>query len=488
MAFECLAGFLIQQIVMKQILIFFFILGFTPGGPISAQQLKLRKGVIIDSLRVNDTLPESFALYLPTQFEKAGKWPVIFVFDMKGRGRQVLRMFREAAEKQQYILAASNNTYDSLSLSQNILIANRVFTIVSAILPVHRDRIYTSGFASGAKIAALVPTIVKQIDGVISCGSAVPNTDILSTKNSYHFVGIVGKQDFNYAEMLDAEEVLNKAKIPNNLLTFDGGQQWPESDYLERGMEILTLASMAKGNAEKDEDFIQKALARDMKEIEGLVEVKKMLDAYDMLEQVITIYRPHRNVDSLLELKKELRKDKLFRSQRRTNNAILFKESFIKEDYKFNLLEDISTLNYNNLGWWNYQMGELADYDKKPNPAERQMGKRLKGYLNALIEDNIDIEYAEPTVNTEALSFLWMLKTITDPKNYTYYLNIISDSAFYEDFGTALFYLEELLKNGYKDKSQLYELEHTALLRITPEFNEIVDKYLKDARYDLIEE
>jgi len=225
-----------------------------------------------------------------------------------------------------------------------------------------------------------------------------------------------------------------------------------------------------------------------MKEIEGLVEVKKMLDAYDMLEQVITIYRPHRNVDSLLELKKELRKDKLFRSQRRTNNAILFKESFIKEDYKFNLLEDISTLNYNNLGWWNYQMGELADYDKKPNPAERQMGKRLKGYLNALIEDNIDIEYAEPTVNTEALSFLWMLKTITDPKNYTYYLNIISDSAFYEDFGTALFYLEELLKNGYKDKSQLYELEHTALLRITPEFNEIVDKYLKDARYDLIEE
>jgi hypothetical protein len=81
-----------------------------------------------------------------------------------------------------------------------------------------------------------------------------------------------------------------------------------------------------------------------------------------------------------------------------------------------------------------------------------------------------------------------MLKTITDPSDYSYYLKIISDSARYEDYGTALFYLEELLKNGYKDKEELYNLEHTALLRITPEFNKIVNTYLEDARYDLIDE
>ena len=105
-----------------------------------------------------------------------------------------------------------------------------------------------------------------------------------------------------------------------------------------------------------------------------------------------------------------------------------------------------------------------------------------------MIEDNIDIEEAQTSVNGEAVIFLWMLKTITDPLNYSYYLKIISDSAKYEDFGTALFYLEELLKNGYKDKTELYSLENTALLRITPEFNNIVEKYLKDARYEIIEE
>ena len=81
-----------------------------------------------------------------------------------------------------------------------------------------------------------------------------------------------------------------------------------------------------------------------------------------------------------------------------------------------------------------------------------------------------------------------MVKTITAPKVFDSYLKIISDSAKYEDFGTALFYLEELLKNGYKDKSVLYSLEHTALLRITPEYNKIIDTYLNDARYDIIEE
>ena len=81
-----------------------------------------------------------------------------------------------------------------------------------------------------------------------------------------------------------------------------------------------------------------------------------------------------------------------------------------------------------------------------------------------------------------------MLKTITNPDDYSYYLKVISKTAEHQDYGTAIFYVEELLKNGYTNKEELYNLEHTALLRITPEFNKVVAKYLKDARYDFIEE
>ena len=81
-----------------------------------------------------------------------------------------------------------------------------------------------------------------------------------------------------------------------------------------------------------------------------------------------------------------------------------------------------------------------------------------------------------------------MLKTITDPTDYDYYLKVISLSAKKEDFGTAIFYLEEVLKRGYKDKERLYSLDHTALLRITPEYNKVIEKYLDDARYEIIDE
>ena len=472
---------------MKKLILCLLFLGWAFFGH-SQEQLKLKKGLIIDSLRVNDSLPETFALYLPTSFENTDKWPVLFVFDLQGRGKQALRMFKGAAEKQHYILAASNNLFDSLSISQNILIANRMFNKVLSVFPIQANRVYTAGFSSGARMASLVPSFIKNIEGVISCGASLPNTDLLTSKNSFHYIGIVGNEDFSYPDMLDAETILNKLKFPNNLLVFDGGHTWPNPSYLEKALQLFTLTAMARGNVARDEQYIQAAYQRNLEELNTLFAKNDLTGGYAMLEQMISVFRTHMDVESLIDRRKVLGKNKLFRARRRQENSILFNESFIREDYNYSLSEDIGSLNFNNLGWWNYQMGELKKYEEKPSVSERQMGKRLLGYINALVEDNLDIEMAEDQINVDAVHFLWMLKTITDPTDYSYYLKIISDSARFEDYGTALFYLEELLKNGYTNKDELYALEHTALLRITPEFNKIVDTYLKDARYDLIEE
>ena len=133
-------------------------------------------------------------------------------------------------------------------------------------------------------------------------------------------------------------------------------------------------------------------------------------------------------------------------------------------------------------------MEELNKLDKSAVLFERQMSTRLRGYINALISDNIDYISADEELDLEALNLLYMIKTITSPAEYDAYLKVISTSSKMEDYGTALFYLEELLKNGYTNTQELYSLEHTALFRIMPEFNEVVEKYLKGARYDIIEQ
>ena len=88
-------------------------------------------------------------------------------------------------------------------------------------------------------------------------------------------------------------------------------------------------------------------------------------------------------------------------------------------------------------------------------------------------------------VDYDALILLYMLKTITDPEAPENYLQVVSLTAKYDDYGTALFYLEELLKRGYQDRAALYALDHTALLRISPEFNAMIAKYLGEARYEI---
>ncbi len=453
-----------------------------------AQRLALKKGTITDGIKVNDTIPETFALYLPSNFDTSKKWPVIFIYDMKGRGKQALSMFAGAAEEEDYILAASNNIRDSLSISQNIMISTRMFNAVSSMLPIHTKRSYTGGFSNGARFASLVPTFIKNVQGVISCGATVANTEVLSSKRPFQFIGIVGNSDFNYPEMLALEKTLNKLRFPNQLLIFEGEHQWPTQEYLSMAMEFFTLASMAKGDIPNDRAFIKEVYEKDLVQVNNWVTSQKPLIANGLLDEVIDVFRPHLNVDSLANSKKILKRSKLFKAQNRDQNAVFFKETLIKEDYTYYLEEDILTYNYNNLGWWNYQMEELKKFDKSAKVFERQMGKRLKGYVNALIEDNIDMIGAERNVDQEALFFLWMLKTITDSNDFSYYLKVISESSKMEDYGTALFYLEELLKNGYQNKKELYNLENTALLRITPQFNEIVEKYLKEARYDIIDE
>lgn len=469
----------------KKLLLLFLFITFCGA----AQQITLKKGTIIDAIPVNDSISENFALYLPTSFKISKKWPIVFVFDMKGRGRQALSMFRQAAEEQGYILAASNSVRDSITLSKNILISSRMFNKVYSILPIKKDRSYTAGFSGGARLASLVPIFVKEIKGVISCGSAVANEEVLSSKNPFHFIGIVGTEDFNYVPMKNSHKLLNKLKFPNQLLIFDGSQKWPESKYLSKALEIFTLAAMNKAVEPKNKKLINESYKRELDEVNNLRASGKPLRAHDQLFDMLSIYKDVGKIDTLKRDAKALRKTKLYKLHSRSQNSALFKEVFIKDEYVYFLEEDVLAYNYNNLGWWKYQMEELEKYDTGTKTIfEKQMGRRLKGYVNALIADNIDIVKENKPVDEEALLFLWMVNTITDSKNYSPYLKIISLSAKVEDYGTSLFYLEELLKIGYTNKKELYALENTALFRITLEFNQVVAKYLKDARYETIEE
>ncbi|ASV29150.1 alpha/beta hydrolase [Maribacter cobaltidurans] len=453
-----------------------------------SQQLKIAKGAINDSLLVKGELGESFSLYLPTSFSMSRTWPVLFIFDMKGNSRAAISMFTAAAEEEGYILASSNEIRDTLSLSQNVLIANRMLNTVYDMVPIHKERSYVGGIGDGGRFATLLPTFIKDIRGVLSCGAAIANTEVLTRKNPFYFIGIAGRSDYNYRELLESKIVLDNLKFPNLLIFFEGEHQWASKQEIVRALRSFTLFEMAKGNVPKNDSLVKDYYESSLVKANELLSNDKPLLAENVLDNAIEVYNPFGDWDSLKTSKKILRRSKTYRTNKRLQNNSFLKESLTKEDYGYYLEEDVLTYNYNNLGWWNYQMSELDKMDKSSNEFEKRMSSRLRGFLNALISDNINIISTDKQVDLEALNFLNQLKTITDPKNPENYLKVISYSSQVEDYGTAIFYLEELLKTGYDNKEELYNLDHTALFRITPEFNAMIAKYLKDARYDLIEE
>lgn len=447
-----------------------------------AQEVALKRGNITDSIMFGeDSVPLS--LYLPSTFKIDKRYPLLLVLDTQGRARQAIGSFREVAEDEGYIVASPHQRMDTLAISDQVILLNKVSQDLQQALPLAPRRLYTAGFGIAGQMATLAPTFIKDISGTIGISAPIPSTEMLDKRLPFYYIGIVGNEDYNFGRLKAVQKALDGKDYPHHLLVFDGGHEWPDKSYLKKALQLFTARAMKLGNTAADPHFLQESLEFQLQEIRRLLQRNEFIRAY---EQMLGVYRVYENqgmeLDSLkLELR-GLKRDRRLRTQKRELANQLFLESLEQEDYRYYLEEDLRTYNFNNIGWWRYQIENLREKEGKKN-LEGKKAKRLAGYVNALIEDYIVELEREAEMDLGALQLLYMLKTVIEPANPEYYLQVISTASQVEDFGTALFYLEELLKQGYRDKKQLYSLENTALLRITPEFNALIEEYFKDSRY-----
>jgi hypothetical protein len=293
----------------------------------------------------------------------------------------------------------------------------------------------------------------------------------------------MGRADYQYLSLLAEEGILEQLKVPKNILYHGGGHEWPEIKFLDMGMQTLTLMRMKKGVYPRDTAFIEASY----KQYQDLVLELEQMGRYGLVfhysGQGEELFDGLTDTEWFKARKKSVRKTKPYKEQKREWDVVRLMELILEEDYIFYLEEDVLSFNLDNLGWWNYQMGKITKYKNSTKREEQLLGVRLEGYLNALVDEYIELSGREPDPDYDGLILLNMLKTITDPFNYQSYLQVISLTGKYGDFGTANYYLEELLKKGYTDADHLYNIPQTALLRITPEYNALIEKYLGQARY-----
>ena len=167
------------------------------------------------------------------------------------------------------------------------------------------------------------------------------------------------------------------------------------------------------------------------------------------------------------------------------------------EYYQYMLLEDLDTRNFENLGWWQYQYNYYNSViESAPENLSAKalivdrFAKNVIVLMVSMLRRVYDIEANRPAAirDIPAVVFLLMLRTIVHPKDYVAYLAVISYSSKMEDYGTALFYVEALLENGYTDLDTLGALPETGLLRIMPEYQALLEVYLNKGLYGIREE
>lgn len=465
----------------KLLFLIFFLFVLSRSG---AQNEHYVKGNLTDALVVSSDTTETYAVYLPSYYTTEKKWPVVYVFDPSGKGKEAAMHFVGAAEKYGYILIASNAIRNG-DYHANFRKISSLMNEVRSQLSIDENRIVFSGFSGMARLAVSSAVLSKNISAVIGCGAAFEFIgQFVPKQNTFMYVGIIGNEDFNYMEMINGYYYLKERKFDVELLETGDGHKWPEPIYIEKALRTLTLKYLLKGTVAGDKNKLKEFYREDLEYAGQLYKKGDLEYAYDAYEEMQNNYRSLGEVEDGLKAKlKEIRKNKLYKTQLSESNRTYEIESLYRDDYNDFLPDDVARGDTEALAYWHEEIAKLNEIQKSPKPATRKMATRLKNYLEVLVDGYREALKKEKEKYTDSLLFIGILTTILQPERESSYLEVIKLASNKGDYGMALFYLEELLKQGYNNTETLDKLEGTALLRISTEYKELLEKYKLQTRY-----
>ena len=450
---------------------------------LSAQEYRIVKGGVTDSLPIPSGGSDTYALYTPSNYNPEQKWPVIFVFDPKGRGVTTANLFRSAAEDQKYLVASSNINLKSKPIDSIIKTATAMMNGVLNSFPVDPALVYTAGLGEGAQVGSALPLIYKQMAGVMAIGNSFVNPKYLNKNNPYMFIGLAGNKDYMVYEMESYLRFYDNLDFTTEVYYFDGKEdEWPNPSVISNAISGFTLEAIRKGSRTKDQEFIEKLYVDEVAYTETLRRTRNYYAAFEKLERIEEKYEDLGFEDDIEDRKKAVKKTAGFKSQRRNFREAVSFEKEQQAEYEYLLINDIMTANFQNIGWWAYQVDELEKLQKNSTDAKSNMAYRLLGYLDFLSKREFDsIIKSNASIDTKV--FISVLRTAINKNDPEAYLKIISLAGSDGDYETALLYLEDLLKTGYTDMESLYNIDGALDLQFSAEYNQIVKEYLGDSKF-----
>ncbi len=451
---------------------------------LSAQDsIVLTKGNVTSHVKINGNDSLTYSIYLPPDYNPKKEYPVLFALDPEGMGTRTARLFISATENLDFVIVANefsiNDSID-VAIARSIDMMNNVIRSIQT----DSDQNYLSGLDEGAQVASGISYIIAGLAGVLPINDIFFKYDYLTLTNRGFVTGLVAEESSHYYNMANSFYHLATAKSENKLFEYPGEGGWPPSNILSSAISHMYFLRKNELKQDLTPQEINASFNSDYIAVRNLVTSKKYLMADDYLKELKSKYRGLHDLDSLRQEHRDLRKLDGYRDVKRGLEQAQIDEQYLLEDLEYYLTEDLSLANFENLGYWDEKLSELEQAAKNTTkPRESIVAKRMLGHLETLTDDMLLGFENNPKATMNHKIIANILLTFIDPKNSKPYLDLITLAAEDNDDNTAYFYLEELLKTGYTDYEAIYNIPETEVIKISPVYNQIVEKYLGKSKY-----
>jgi predicted esterase len=234
-------------------------LALTASGTAAQEVPSVQPGQVAERVVSPSDTTQSYAVYIPSKYVDSTRWPILFLLDPRGRALVPLERFRDAAERNGWILLSSWNSVSDGPAEPNARAMNAMLSDARASFSLHERRLYIGGFSGTARLAwefaAQLGSVVAGIFG--ASASTTPAHSLLSGPPArVAFYGAAGQLDFNHDEVLRFEERLMRWAMPHRIRVFDGTHEWPPAHLAADALDWFDLQAMRSRLIATDSAFV----------------------------------------------------------------------------------------------------------------------------------------------------------------------------------------------------------------------------------------
>ena len=260
--------------------------GQTEAAPAAAPTiLRYPRGVVVAQVASRADPAQRYAVYVPTGYTPARRWPLLVLMDPRGRALIPMALVRESAERFGYIVLSSYNTRSDEVVDPNRDALNAMLADAQQDFSLEERRFYLVGFSGTARAGwEFGAELAGHVAGVIGVGAGLPSgapspAPPGASGPPFAFFGGAGTTDFNYDEVMRLDGVLDRLRWPHRVVTYPGPHTWPDAPVMAQALGWMELQAMRRGLAPVDQDVVDSMFEAEVRSARALEQDGHLLEA-----------------------------------------------------------------------------------------------------------------------------------------------------------------------------------------------------------------